>query len=131
MDRKTFTLIMAVVLIGAFFLPYYSLFGGSVSGLDIVKAPGGGWEKYVLVLIPLSGLLLLLGATSGNYILGRGLLCCLPLLAVLFWIIIAPLIEGASIGNVFKAIGKGYGVGLWVTIVASLILAFYNPKPKA
>ncbi len=131
MDRKTFTLISAVVLIAAFFLAYYNFFI-SVSGYDIVSSSGGDWKKYVILLIPVSAILLLIGAVNnGNYILGRGLLAWLPLLGVLFLIFIAPLIEGAAIGDIFKGIGKGYGIGLWLTIVASLALAFYNPKPKA
>ena len=67
----------------------------------------------------------------GNYILSRGLLCWLPLLALIFTIIISPLIDGAAFGDVFKNIGKGYGIGMWLTLAASLLLAFYNPKPKA
>jgi len=131
MDRKTLTIILAVVLIGCFFLPYYN-FMGKISGLDIVKASGGDWEKYILLLIPLSGVLLLIGAMNNdNYPLGRTLLSWLPLLAVLFWIIGMPLINGAAIGDVFKLIGKGYGIGFWITIGASLVLAFYNPRPKA
>ena len=130
MDRKTFTILLAVVLIACFFLPYYSGFVGKISGLDIVKGPGD-WEKYVLVLIPLAGALLLIGAmNNGNYPGGRGFLSWLPLLAVIFWIICMPLINGAKIGDVFKGIGKGYGVGLWITIVTSFILAFYNPRPR-
>ena len=120
------TIILAVVLIGCFFLDYGS--GSGSSGFNTVKG-GGPWEKYVLILIPLSGALLLIGElNNGNYPLGRNTLCWLPLLAVLFWIIGMPLIEGASIGDTFKAIGKNYGIGWWATIAASLVLALYNPK---
>jgi hypothetical protein len=31
---------------------------------------------------------------------------------------------------VFKSFGKGYGAGLWITIIGSLVLAFYNPPEK-
>lgn len=132
MDRKIFTIVLAVVLIGCFFLPYFSLFGMGISGFDMVKAPGGGWQKYVMLLIPLSGVLLLIGAVNNeNYPLGRNLLCWLPLLALIFMMIISPLIDGVEFGEIFSALGKGYGIGLWITIAASLVLAFYNPKAKA
>ena len=124
MDRKTLTIVLAVALLAGFFLPW-----GGGSGYDLVSAKGGDWKKYIIVLIPLSGLLLLVGVLNkGNYMLSRGLLTWLPLLAVLFYIILRPMIDGAAIGDIFKTIGKGYGAGLWVTIVASLVLAFYNPR---
>lgn len=128
MDRKTLTIILAVALIGSFFLPYFSIFGTNVSGLDTVTAKGAGWERYVLLLIPLSGLLLLLGELNNSYVIPRSLLTWLPLLALLFMMIINPLIKGAAFGDIFKTLGKGYGFGLWITIAASLALAFYQPR---
>lgn len=121
-----FTIVLAVALIGCFFLDW-----GGGSGFDRVSASGGNWQKYIVLLIPLSGVLLLIGAlNNGNYILGRGLLCWLPLLTILFMLLGKPLIDGAAIGDVFKALGKGYGIGLWIALAASLVLAFYNPKGK-
>jgi hypothetical protein len=129
MDKKMLTIILAILLIAGFFLPYYSLMGMNMSGFDAVKSPGGDWQKYIVLLIPLSGVLLLIGAlNNGNYILGRGLLCILPLLTVLFMLLISPLLNGAKFDHVFKALGKGYGIGMWLTIAASVVLAFYQPK---
>jgi hypothetical protein len=130
MDKKMLSIVLAVVLIGCFFLDWGS--GSGTSGFNIVKG-AGPWEKYVLILIPLSGALLLVGAlNNGNYPLGRNLLCWLPLLAVLFWIFIAPLITppAMKIGDIFKGLGKGWGIGWWITIAASLVLALFNPKGK-
>ncbi len=132
MDRKTLTIVLAVALLGSFFLPYYSFGGrGGISGFDLVSSNGGDWQKYIILLIPISGILLLLGELNNNYVLGRGLLSWLPLLTLLYIILIDPLVKGAAIGDIFKTIGKGFGIGLWITIVASLVLAFYNPPAKS
>ena len=85
--------------------------------------------KYLWILIPLSGVILLIGALNNdNYFLGRGLWAFLPLLAILFLIIGLPLMNGAAIGDIFKTIGKGYGIGMWIMIAASLVLAIFWPK---
>ena len=132
MDKKIVTIVLAVVLIACFFLPYMSFMGMSVSSFDIVKSPGGDWQKYIPVLIPLSGIMLLVGAlNNGNYPGGRAIWSWLPLLTVLYMLLISPLINGMAIGDIFKTLGQGYGIGLWLTIAASLVLAFYNPKAKA
>lgn len=125
MNKKMLSIILGAVLVAAFFLDW----GGKISGFDWVKLSGGPWEKYVLLLLPISGAMLLVGAlNNGNYPGGRGTWTWLPLVAVLFWLFGFPLIEGASIGDVFKSLGKGWGIGWWLTVVASLALAFYNPK---
>lgn len=131
MDRKTLTLVLAVALIGSFFLAYFSLFGQGISGFDMATSKGGDWQKYLMLLIPISGVLLLLGElNNGNYFISRSILSWLPLLTLLYLLLVSPIIKGAAIGDVFKALGKGYGIGLWIALASSLVLAFYNPKGK-
>ncbi len=131
MNRKVLTIVLAVLLIAAFFLPIGT--ATSTTPFDIVKGPSYGSEieallmKYLWLAIPLSGLMLLIGAlNNGNYFLGRGLWAFLPLLALLY-LIIRPL---TVLGGRFDIGGliKGLGVGTWITLVASLVLAFYWPK---
>lgn len=125
MDKKTLTIGLAVALIASFFLPFV----GNGTALDVVQGSFLGWEKYVLLLIPLTGLLLLIGAlNNGNYPLGRNFLAWLPLVAVLFWVIGVPLVNGVSIGNIFNGFTRNAKVGFWIAAIASLLLAFYKPR---
>jgi hypothetical protein len=141
MDRKPYTIIFALILIGSFFLPCLK-FGtlGSASGFDIVTATGGkggDWQvmllKYIWILIPLSGILLLIGALNNeNYFLGRGLWTWLPLLTVIF-IIVKFYLDAKNNGSGSVSLGdlvKIFGVGYWIAFGASLILAFYNPRSR-
>lgn len=124
-----YSIILGAILLIGFFLPYFSFFGMNVSGLKMATAEGGDWKQYLLFLIPLSGLMLLVGGVNnGNYPLGRGLWTALPLLTILFLFIGAPVIDGQSIGDVFKALGKGYGIGMWLSIAAAVAAIAYNPK---
>ncbi len=131
MNRKILTIVLAVLLIASFFLPLGS--ATSTTPFDIVKGPSYGSEfeallmKYLWIAIPLSGILLLIGAlNNGSYFLGRGIWAFLPLLALLY-LFIRPL---TVMGGRFDIGGliKGLGVGTWIALVASLILAFYWPK---
>ncbi|MEO5945692.1 MAG: hypothetical protein ABIP79_02670 [Chitinophagaceae bacterium] len=131
MDRKTLNIVLGAALLGSFFLAYFSMFGRSITGFEMVKADGGDWQKYLLLIIPISGLLLLVGAlNNGNSILPGSLLYVLPLLTLLYIMIVGPLINGMSFEMIFKTLGKGYGIGLWIAIVASLVLAIYRPRPR-
>lgn len=135
MDRKIYSIVLGAILVVGFFLPFFQFFGQGISGYDMVFSGGGNggdWEKYLLLLFPVSGIMLLWGALNkDNYILGRALWAVLPLLTYLYIFIAKPVINGAAIGDVFKAFGKGYGIGLWLILVASVVLAVYHPKQKA
>lgn len=135
MNRKIFTIILSLALLGSFFMPYISIgiYGGA-SGYDIVFQPGGAgeWEKYVWLLIPLSAIILLIGALNNeHYFLGRGLFCWLPLLTIIYFIVRLFLsIKGEGKSAPIMEYVKIFGVGFWVTLVISLLLAFVNPKRK-
>ncbi len=123
MDRKTLSIILGVALIASFFLPLT----GTASGLDIVKGPGD-WKKYLWLIIPICGLFLVLGEMNKNYLVSRSMLTILPLLVIVYFLILGPLIDGQKFDYIFKGLGKGYGTGMWIAIVSSIVLAFYNPR---
>jgi|GEM_PF-3297105 len=127
MDRRTLIIILGLALLVGFFLPYIL----NVSGFDLVKAKDGDWTRFILLLIPISGLVLLLGSLDrGGRIRVSSFWTWLPLLTIIFFIFLMPLIEGVPFGSIFENFGKGWGVGLWITIVAALILAFYRPRVR-
>ena len=66
MNRKMYSIILGAILLIGFFLPYFSFFGMNVSGLKMATAEGGDWKQYLLFLIPLSGLMLLVGGVNNG-----------------------------------------------------------------
>jgi hypothetical protein len=124
MNRKTITMILAVVILAAFFLPYMSFFGQSISAFQIVKG-GGKADVYIMVLAPVAAILLLVGALNNEkYTPSRSVL---GILALVGWIypIIRMFIDGGSMaGQVFKILG----IGFWLGLVAALAVILYNPK---
>ncbi|MBL7748439.1 MAG: hypothetical protein JNM19_13465 [Chitinophagaceae bacterium] len=123
MNKKMLTIILGALLILGFFLPYISFFGQGVSGFDLVKQ-GGKADVYVLLLSPIAGILLLVGAlNNGKYVPSRGILVLLALIGVLY-LIIRSLIEGGPLGAMFKLLGIGY----YLSLAAAVVLAIYNPK---
>jgi hypothetical protein len=126
MDKKTLTIILAAILIGSFFLPYVKSPFGSVSGLDILTAKGGDADKYIMALVPLSGILLLIGAlNNGNYILPRGILCLLALVGVLYLVVRSLIkMKGEHMDQLFSMLGIGY----WLGLATAIVLNVYKPK---
>jgi len=138
-NKQIATIILALCLIGFFFLPYLS-FGGFLtqSGFDIVTASGIKSNdvettimKYIFILIPLSGIMLLIGAlNNGNYFLGRGIWAFLPLLTLVYFIVRIFMEAGGAGSPPTSEIIKLFGYGFWATLGVSLALAFYWPKQK-
>ncbi len=138
-NKRIVTIILSLCLIGFFFLPYISMGAfGSVSGFDVVTAPAVGSAdvettimKYLFILIPLSGVMLLIGAVNnGNYFLGRGLWALLPLLVLIYYIVRIIMQAGGADSPGIGDIVKIFGYGFWGTLGVSLVLAFYWPKGK-
>jgi hypothetical protein len=129
MNQKILTIILAVLLIAGFFLPFGQSFE-SGSAFDIVQAPSFGSEievmimKYGWLLIPVSGLALLIGALNKeHYVPARIFWALLPLLFLLYFVI-RPVIDGVEIAAMLKLVG----IGFYVMLVGALVLAVYHPK---
>jgi hypothetical protein len=140
MDRKTVTIILALALIGCFFLPYLQYGSVTASGFDLLTAPNiSGADKgllimkYIWIMIPVAGIMLLIGAlNNGNYFLGRGIWAFLPLLTLLF--VMAIIFRDAKkIGtNIsISELAKNMGTGFWITLGLSLLLALFWPRRRA
>ncbi len=127
MKKKTLSILLSLVLFGCFFLPYFFM----QSGYDVIfKSNFGivalGWGKYFWLLIPVSAIMLLLGASDGKYFIGKNTLEWIPLLTLLFIIVWLKIKTDSSIGNLLE----GMGYGFWISLATSLMLKFYNPKGK-
>ena len=140
MDRKTVTIILALALIGCFFLPYLQYGSVTASGFDLLTGPtisdadrGLLIMKYIWIMIPVAGIMLLIGAlNNGNYFLGRGIWAFLPLLTLLFvMVIIFRDAKRIGTNTSISELAKNMGIGFWITLGLSLVLALYWPKQKA
>lgn len=128
MDRRSLTIFFSIALIVCFFLPFFGQSPFTVSGYDMVfKSGDAEWQKYLLLLSPIGGILLLIGAINrGNYILGRGFLTWLPFIGLLGFVIWMKMETEANIGDLAKSMGYGY----WISLLAAVFLAFYNPRSR-
>jgi hypothetical protein len=131
MNRKTITIVLAVIIIASFFLPYFNMAGlFKMSGLDIISGGGmdgskGSPDRFLMLLAPLGGVLLLVGALNNEkYIPSRMVLGVLALLGVIYPLIRGVIEGGEGLSQVFKFLG----IGFWLGLVASVAVLVYNPK---
>ncbi|HEY1047884.1 MAG TPA: hypothetical protein VGF79_15695 [Bacteroidia bacterium] len=88
--------------------------------------------RYVLLLLPISGIIALLGVllNNGKYILPPGLLFILPLLSiiVLLFVFVSKVNEngvGSSIeSNDALQLIKTLKIGFWISLICSIIFPF-------
>jgi len=125
MNRKMLTMILGALLVLGFFLPYVSMGPFSASGFDIIKG-GGKADRFVLLLAPIAGLLLIAGAVnSEKYMPSRGMLALLALVGVVYLVVRFMMdSKGGGMGELFKMLGVGY----WIALASSIVLLVYNPK---
>ena len=135
--KQVIPIILAVVLIVAYFLPWVSLFF-NFTAWDVVFGRFGKLLpdpiKYLSVLIPLSSLLIIYGAALNkeNYLLPKGILFLLPILSLTIISVNLSVTHtkkhgNFDMGNIFQI----FGIGLWLTVVGSIILLFFIKKGKS
>jgi hypothetical protein len=131
MNRKTITMVLAAVIIVAFFLPYFNLAGlFKMSGLDIITggsmgAGKGSADRFVLLLTPIAAVLLLVGALNNEkYTPSRTVLGALALIGWIYPLIRGLMEGGSGMSQVFKFMG----IGFWLGLVAAVAVLVYNPK---
>ena len=133
MDKKTVTVILSLALIVSFFLPLFSYGGLGLSGYRIVFGAGsssGSAVRFLWLLIPIIGIILLFGALDRGPGSSSDSLSWVPIAVIIFFIVRTFIVvktaggEHYSLGEYVKTLG----VGFWIALVASVLLAFYRPS---
>lgn len=139
MDKKTIAIILAVLLIVAFFLPYVVVKEAdiSISGYKAIFGKGGlfgtkGVTIYLILLVPIGAIVALISAVSDDTNNSYG--TWMPLVGIIYLTIMmyvemnkgARIAGGASI-PISTYIGV-LGVGYWITLVASVLLPINNSR---
>lgn len=137
-NNKAVTIVASAVILAAFFMPWISIFGASINAWSILFGDVGKLVdtpfKFVALLIPFSAAMIIYGAAFNEekYPLTKQILFLLPILTL----IVIALVIGAKIGdsggslrssdleNLFKI----FGIGFWLTLIASIVLPFLNQQ---
>lgn len=129
MNKKTITIILSLVLLIAFFLPYVSNGPVKFSCFDIVFGKDGveglsshGKFLFVTLLIPIGAILILLGVFTKDIFANSGFVYWLPLIGIIY-IVIMLYVTGSSALTVSELVGW-LGYGFWVSLAASIMLPF-------
>src|SRR6476620_9583623 len=87
MKKNDVTLILALLLIGAFFLPWVSFMDFHLSGFNLVFGNGGfgtGSLMWITLLVPVGALLLLIGALIKDSFGSGEIIFWMPLIGVIY-----------------------------------------------
>ncbi|HWR32582.1 MAG TPA: hypothetical protein VN451_03610 [Chitinophagaceae bacterium] len=131
MDKKTLNIVLAVVLIVGFFLPYVSVMGFNLSGFNVVFGKGGltGLSKgnflFITLLVPLGAILVLAGTLGLDRSLNAGYIFWMPLIGILYLAVRMYLEMSKGATGAGGSLGVGdflsvMGYGFWITLAASV-----------
>ena len=133
MSRITLTTILAVFLLGSFFMPFFYWNSFEMNGFNFILSVRVPSYKYFLLVIPLVVLFFLFGALSeGSTSLSRKLLSWVPLttlLAIFILIFINTSFDHLVFDN--GGIFSNTRGGFWLSLGLSLLLAFLKPHMKS
>jgi hypothetical protein len=127
MKKNDATLVLAVVLIAAFFFPWISYMGFKLSGFKLVFGNGGfasGSLMWITLLVPVGALLLLIGSLLKDSFGSSDIIFWMPLVGVIYLAIriFMEMNKGAlghlTLGNFFTVMGYGF----WITLIASILV---------
>lgn len=141
MNKKTVNVVLALVLLAAFFLPYISFLGTNINGFQIVfgknggEGIGGGRIMFLCLLIPIGSILILISALGEKSSTLQDYVFWMPLIGIVFLTVMmyiqmnkgAQMAGGGdlSVGEYVKVMGYGY----WITVVAAIaVLVNKNKK---
>lgn len=136
-NNKSVIITLSAILVAAFFMPWVKFFV-SLSAWDMLFGEAGRYIdtgfKYIAILIPIAGAIIIYGAAfnNENYPIAKGLLFRLPIITLVI-LIIAIISKIGDTGGRFRSsdlenITKIFGIGFWLTLVASIILPFLQSK---
>lgn len=131
-NNNNFRMLLSAAIIIAFFLPWFSVYGSTASGLDMVlqRVSNEGQEKtatmiiqYSFLLIPFFALIVLIrtaGKKSSGFFLRLLPFLVTAILSALF--IVGVMNEGGkeSLNSWFQMLSYGF----YITVIASLLLIF-------
>lgn len=134
-NKKIRIAIFSILLCSSFFMPWLSIFI-NVSASDIVFSSLSenfisNW-RYILLLIPISGIIALLGIifNNGKYIIPPGLLFILPLLSIVILIVVFASkatengVGGSIESNDALQLIKTLKIGFWISLICSIVFPF-------
>lgn len=130
MDKKVFTVILSLALIVSFFLP---LFGSGSTGISAYKIVFGitssvgsasSAVRFLWLLLPIVGLIILIGALGTWPSSYSGSVSWIPIAVIVFFIVRTFFVVKITPGEYLRSLGIGY----WIALVASVLLAFGRPS---
>lgn len=134
-NSKSIIIAAGAVLVAAFFMPWVNTFF-ALSAWDIffrdISRSFDATLRFGAAIIPITGILVIYGAAFNNerYVLPKKLLFLLPVITLIMIAI--------AIGSKFSQeeirgfdtiiLIRLFGIGFWLTLVASIILPFTNSR---
>lgn len=139
---KSIIIALASALVAAFFMPWFKIIV-SLSAWDMIFGEISKFNestfKYITILIPVTGLVILYSIVlnNENYLIPKQILFRIPVVTIIL-IVLSISSKANDFGitfqkSEFESLVKNFGIGFWLTLVASIILSslqLYNTIEK-